>query len=68
MPRPVRMSEVLSDTMRVLEPDESVATSLPLVLALSWAAEHGARAEATLANAGHAAAETLIDCIDVEEV
>jgi Fe-S-cluster containining protein len=68
MPRPVRMSEALSDTMRAFEPDETVATSLPLVLALRWAAEHGARAEATLANAGHTAAETLLDCIDVEEI
>ncbi len=67
LPRPVRMSEVLADTLRALAPDPERTTSIPLVLALSWASAHSGELDAALQRDGATIAQTLLDMIDVEE-
>jgi Fe-S-cluster containining protein len=68
LPRPVRMSEVLADTMRgLLPPDAEDATSIPLALTLWWVEAHGAAVRSTLATAGSDVGQLVVDMIDVED-
>lgn len=55
LPRPARMSEVLADVANVVT--SSSDPSIPLVLALEWAAHHGS------ALAARASAETLVAAV-----
>lgn len=63
VPRPVRMSEALTDAANALTLEE--LSAIPLVLALEWAEHHGSSLDADVPAAR--AEEVLLDAIEVEE-
>ena len=64
--RPVRMSEVLADTVTAASsPGSAPIASIPLALTLEWAIHHGA--SLTLEADPDTLARTLLDLVEVEE-